>query len=137
MDDAERTAVIEDLARSRIGYGLGDGDGAAGLSATRRSPACGDEVTMRVDVADGILIAVRWEGHGCQVSMAAASALADTASGLELREFANLAGRYLESVAPGGSPVEGGLEVFAGIGRFPLRAGCATLSWRAVLAALG
>jgi NifU-like protein involved in Fe-S cluster formation len=39
-------------------------------------------------------------------------------------------------VAPGGEPVDGDLEAFAGIGRFPLRARCATLAWRAAQTAL-
>ena len=36
----------------------------------------------------------------------------------------------------GGAPLQGDLEPFAGIGRFPLRAQCATLAWRALELAL-
>ena len=43
---------------------------------------------------------------------------------------------YLASVAPGAPVVPGELEPFAGIGRFPLRARCATLAWRAARTAL-
>ncbi len=65
------------------------------------------------------------------VSTAAASALGS----LSPAEFSELAPRYLASVDPGGEPLDG-FEEFAGIGRFPLRGGCATIAWRAALDAL-
>lgn len=135
LTDADRAALVEDLAKARIGAGLGD---APGLDAYRRSPACGDEVHVRV-VLDGALIAaLRWEGHGCVVSSAAASALAATAPGLAPDEFRALAERYLATLGSGAAadPGLGDLEAFAGIGRYPLRAGCASLAWRAALSAV-
>lgn len=135
LSEADRAELIEQFAAARVGHGLGD---APGAEAHRRSPACGDDVTVRV-VLDGDRIAdLRWEGHGCVVSAAAASALATTASGLDLDAFRALADRYLvtldaEAMADGGL---GELEAFAGIGRYPLRAGCASLAWRAALEAL-
>lgn len=124
MDDRMRQLVIEDLHRARHGYGLADeflGE------ASEISPACGDTVTVRV-TANGFT----WQGNGCTVSMAAASALGETSR----ERFDEVIEAYLASVAPGGVPVNGDLEAFAGIGRFPLRARCATLAWRAAVAAL-
>ena len=66
-------------------------------------------------------------------SMAAASALGATS----VADFERLFDAYLASVAPDGVPVEGDLEAFAGVGRFPLRARCATLAWRAARTAVG
>jgi len=136
LAESDRATLIEELAKARVGAGLGD---AAGLDAHRRSPACGDEVTVRV-VLDGAEIgALRWDGHGCVVSTAAASALASSAHGLEPAAFRALADRYLATLGADASadPDLGDLEVFAGIGRYPLRAGCASLAWRAALDALG
>ncbi len=135
LDESERAAVIEQLARSCDGFGLVDADA---VSAHRRSPSCGDEFTVQLLAADGAIAELHWEGHGCVVSTAAASALAGLAPGLSLAGFATLAGRYLDSVRAGGLPDEDfcDAEVFAGIGRYPLRAGCASLAWRAALDAL-
>jgi len=119
-----RQLVIEDLHRARHGYGLAAEYIA---EASEISPACGDTVTVRVS-ADGF----SWQGNGCTVSMAAASALGATSRD----EFAAVIDSYLASVAPGGVAVEGDLEAFAGIGRFPLRAKCATLAWRAAQRAM-
>jgi nitrogen fixation protein NifU and related proteins len=135
LAEADRAELIEQFASARVGHGLGD---SPGVEAHRRSPACGDDVTVRV-VVEGTRIAdLRWEGHGCVVSTAAASALAATASGLVLDEFRALAERYLltlDAEAPP-DPELGDLEAFAGIGRYPLRAGCASLAWRAALEAV-
>lgn len=121
-----RQLVIEDLDRARHGYGLAQeylGEGSA------ISPACGDTVTVRVSTGG-----FSWHGNGCTVSMAAASALGE----LSVVEFRVLSERYLASVAAGGTPVDHDeLAAFAGIGRFPLRARCATLAWGAALEALG
>jgi nitrogen fixation NifU-like protein len=135
LADSDRAALIEELAKARAGAGLGD---VPGVEAHRRSPACGDEVTVRVVLAGDAIAALRWEGHGCVVSTAAASALAAAAAGLTRDAFQDLADRYLATLDAAASPDPelGDLEAFAGIGRYPLRAGCASLAWRAALDAL-
>lgn len=124
MDDRMRQLVIEDLHRARHGYGLADDFTGEGSEI---SPACGDTVTVRVGPGG-----FTWQGNGCTVSMAAASALGATT----VHDFELLVDGYLASVAPDGEPMSGDLEAFAGIGRFPLRARCATLAWRAARTAL-
>jgi nitrogen fixation NifU-like protein len=136
LAEPDRAAAIEQWARARVGAGLGE---LPGVEAQRRSPACGDDVTVRVVLDGHAIAAVRWDGHGCVVSTAAASALASSAPGLDPAAFRALAERYLTTLgadAPA-DPDLGDLEVFAGIGRYPLRAGCASLAWRAALDALG
>lgn len=144
MDDSERMLVLEDLARQRVGYAEGlDLDKLdQRRSAHRRSPTCGDEFTVHLDIADDIIRAVTWRGHGCVISQAAASALASAAPGLSVPAFSALAEAYFATIPAGGSPLadrpdDGDLTAFAGIGRFPLRSGCATLAWRTALDALG
>lgn len=137
LDETERAALIEQLARSRKGFGFDRLDSFA-RSAHRRSPTCGDEFSVRVVVANDIISELRWEGHGCVVSTAAAGALAAVAPGLAPSSFVALADRYFESVQADGAPdaAFGDAEVFAGIGQYPLRAGCASIAWRAAVAAI-
>lgn len=131
LTDAERATLIEELARARTGEGLPD----AGRDVHRRSPACGDEVTVRLHLDGDRIVRLGWTGHGCTVSTAAVSALAAAADGLGIPEFRALADRYLASLDAAAEPDPrlGDLEAFTGIGRFPLRAGCASLAWRAAL----
>jgi len=138
LDETERAALIEQLARSRHGFGFA-GVSSEAQSAHRRSPTCGDEFTVRVLVTDDAITELRWEGHGCVVSTAAAGALAAVAPGLTGVSFLALASRYFDAVQADGAPdaAFGDAEVFAGIGRYPLRGGCASIAWRAALDALG
>lgn len=133
LPDAERAAILEDLARAARGRGaIPD---AAGVS--RRSPACGDDVTVRIAFDGDRITAIGWDGHGCVVSTAAASALAALAP-IDVPDLRGIATRYLAALGPDATPAGLGddLDVFAGIARFPLRAGCASLAWRAALGAL-
>jgi nitrogen fixation NifU-like protein len=135
LSDGMRQQLIEDLHRAQHGFGLAEPFTA---EAHGRTPSCGDEVTVRVTVVDGELTALSWTGHGCLVSQASASALA-TLVPLPVTEFAELAEQFFASVEPEGQSVAalGDAEAFAGIGRFPLRARCASLAWRVTLDALG
>ena len=135
LAEADRAELIEQFASAQVGRGLGENPG---LEAHRRSPACGDEVTVRVVLDGDRIVDLRWDGHGCVVSTAAASALSATASGVALDGFRLLADRYLLTLGVDAAPDSdlGDLEPFAGIGRYPLRAGCASLAWRAALEAV-
>jgi NifU-like protein involved in Fe-S cluster formation len=140
LADADRALLLEQLASTRTGHGIPDD--LVGPTASRRSPTCGDRFTVAF-VLDGagdaaVVRAAHWTGHGCTVSTAAAVALAETATGLTVAAVRELAALQLAAVEPGAVADER-LEfgaAFAGIGRFPLRAGCATLAWRAAVDAL-
>lgn len=136
LSDFERQTLIEDYERARRGLGLHEPFTGEGSEIT---PACGDSITVRVSVESGVVTALSWQGNGCTVSMASASVLAALAPGLDATRLDDLGERFLESVQPGERPSAelGDAGVFAGIGRFPLRARCATLAWRAALGALG
>ena len=130
LTDTERSMLLEELAnRPRVQLEHFTAE------AREVSPTCGDEVTVRLRVVASEIQEIGISGHGCTVSMAAATALAAIAP-ISVPEFPKVLARYEASVAPGGAPLDGDLEAFAGIGRFPLRARCATLAWRAAEAAL-
>lgn len=130
LSDGERSLLLEELARRPRGLAE-----TFTHEATLTTPACGDTVTVRVTLGPASeMQEVTWDGHGCTVSMAASAALCNlplTATPAFRAEFE----QYVASV--GGDGVLGGdLEAFAGIGRFPLRAQCATLAWRALARAI-
>jgi NifU-like protein involved in Fe-S cluster formation len=65
---------------------LGDPRGAGRLArpthvATREDPACGDRLTVEVEVVEGRIGALAWTASGCAGTLAAASALATLAPG--------------------------------------------------------
>ncbi|WP_210480247.1 Fe-S cluster assembly sulfur transfer protein SufU [Naasia sp. SYSU D00948] len=132
-----RREVLADHARRRAGFQGSPHDGAW-QEARMRSDTCGDDVTMRISVDGGRIAQLEWHGIGCEVSQASASMLAELVPGRPVAEVPALVGRVQALVqAPEGTedPGLGDAEALAGVGRYPLRARCALLAWRALEAA--
>ena len=50
------------------------------------NPTCGDEVTLRVDLRDGVVGDISYESQGCSISQASASVMADLVIGKSVEE---------------------------------------------------
>jgi nitrogen fixation NifU-like protein len=100
------------------------------------NPTCGDEVTLRVHVSDGVVEDVSYDAVGCSISQAAASVMTDLVIGKTVDEAMDVHGEFLAlmqgkgSVEPDEEVLEDGIA-FAGVARFPSRVKCALLSWMA------
>jgi nitrogen fixation protein NifU and related proteins len=98
------------------------------------NPTCGDEVTLRVHVADDKVADVSYDALGCSISQAAASVMTDLVIGRSLEEAAALHEEFLALMQGKGEPDEDRLEdgiAFAGVAKFPARIKCALLAWMA------
>jgi nitrogen fixation protein NifU and related proteins len=100
------------------------------------NPTCGDEVTLRVHVSDGVVEDVSYDAVGCSISQAAASVMSDLVIGKTVDEAMAVHGEFLAlmqgrgSVEPDEEVLEDGIA-FAGVAKFPSRVKCALLSWMA------
>jgi nitrogen fixation NifU-like protein len=100
------------------------------------NPTCGDEVTLRVHVADGVIADVSYDAVGCSISQAAASVMSDLVIGKSVDDAMEIHGEFLAlmqgkgAVTPDEEVLEDGIA-FAGVARFPSRVKCALLSWMA------
>jgi nitrogen fixation NifU-like protein len=110
--------------------------------ATVDNPLCGDICTLHVHVEGCVIRGVSFEGRGCALSRAAASILTTMLAGRELAAARALAAEFdafvkapAESAASSAGEL-GDLTAFAGVRRFRSRRACATLPFRALLAAL-
>ena len=104
------------------------------------NPTCGDEVTMRVDLADGVISDISYESQGCSISQASTSVMADLLIGKSVeqaREVQETFLRLMQSKLDGPEFAEEHEEVledavaFAGVAKYPGRVKCALLSWMA------
>ena len=100
------------------------------------NPTCGDEVTLRVKVADGLVQDVSYDGQGCSISQAATSVMTDLVIGRPVPEAMAKHDAFLELMQSRGrlEPDEDVLEdgiAFAGVSRYPARVKCALLGWMA------
>jgi nitrogen fixation NifU-like protein len=137
--------IILEHAKARHGAGLA-GTAAPGGASSGQShqlnPVCGDEITLRVSVADGKVSELRWDGDGCSISMASASVLTDLAEGMTAEELRTVIDSFREVLRSRGKvaadpEVLGDAAAFEGVARYAARVKCAMLSWVAAEDALG
>ncbi|HLF17125.1 MAG TPA: SUF system NifU family Fe-S cluster assembly protein [Candidatus Thermoplasmatota archaeon] len=111
--------------------------------ATRKqegfNPLCGDRVTVFVRLDGDRLADVAFQGSGCAISTASASLMTEAVKGRSAAEVEGIASEFQHLIlrdCPADAKVLGKLRVFAGVGEYPARVKCATLSWHALLSAL-
>jgi nitrogen fixation NifU-like protein len=98
------------------------------------NPTCGDEVTVRVRVADGIVEDVSYDGSGCSISQASESVMTDLVIGRKVSDALATADEFLALMQGKVEPDEDVLEdavAFAGVAKYPARVKCALLGWMA------
>ena len=100
------------------------------------NPTCGDEVTLRVKITDGVVEDVSYESEGCSISQASASVMTDLVIGKSVEAAMEVEREFLTLMQSRGT-LEGDENVledavaFAGVSKYPARVKCALLSWMA------
>lgn len=114
---------------------------AANREARGHNPLCGDQITVYLEVEDGAVKDVGFQGSGCAISKASASLMTDAVKGKSLAEAEELYGKFHDlltgppDVKADGAGL-GKLAVFSGVREFPVRVKCATLAWHTLESAL-
>jgi nitrogen fixation NifU-like protein len=108
------------------------------------NPTCGDEVTLRLRLADGTVEDVSWEGVGCSISQASTSVMSGLVIGRPVSEALELERSFLSLMQSRGEPTLSDDEAealedavaFEGVSRYPARVKCALLGWMAMKSAV-
>lgn len=103
------------------------------------NPLCGDHFTVYLDLKDGAINDIGFQGSGCAISKASASMMTQTLKGKTAAEAEDIFTKFHDLVTgqkTGTQEELGKLAVFAGVSEFPLRVKCATLAWHALRAAM-
>ena len=113
----------------------------ANRTAEGNNPLCGDHVTVYLDVADGVIRNIGFEGEGCAIAKASASLMTSAVKGRTVDEASEIFKRFHQMVMRGKDPCYdlealGKLAAFSGVGAFPVRVKCANLAWHTLQAAL-
>lgn len=101
------------------------------------NPTCGDEITLSVRTVDGVVVALGWEGHGCSISQASASLLAQLVTDIHEAEARSLLDEFRAAMRSRGE-IELDEERFGdaialnGVSRYIGRVKCAMLPWVAL-----
>lgn len=83
------------------------------------NPSCGDSVTVQLEVKDGVVADIHWEGDGCAISMASMSLLSEDILGKSIDEIEKIDLAHIQDLL--------GLDEIS-----PSRQKCAQLGLRAV-----
>ncbi|HET8668660.1 MAG TPA: SUF system NifU family Fe-S cluster assembly protein [Terriglobales bacterium] len=103
------------------------------------NPLCGDHFTVYMEMADGVVRDLSFQGSGCALSRASASMMTQVLKGKSKPEAEQIFERFHDLVtgkSEGDSEHLGKLAVFSGVSEFPVRVKCASLAWHAMKAAL-
>ena len=114
---------------------------SANRSREGHNPLCGDHLHVHLEICDGRLKAINFEGSGCAISKASASLMTSALKGKTIEESAELFADFHSMVTADVSvPVDekklGKMAIFAGVREFPMRVKCCTLAWHAMNSAL-
>jgi len=110
---------------------------SANRKAEGHNPLCGDRVSVFVQVENGRIADIAFQGAGCAISTASASLMTEALKGKSVAEARSLFHGFHDLLtANGDADGLGKLAVFAGVREYPIRIKCATLAWHAVQAAL-
>lgn len=109
--------------------------GKSTLSVQMNNPTCGDVIHLEVEVVDGVIKDIAFDGSGCSISTASASMMTDAVIGKRVEEIGDLTLMFSDLVQGKEVPAAerlGEAEVLAGVSKFPTRIKCATLAWKAL-----
>lgn len=134
------------LDHSRMPNGRGFVEAATGHpcgESHQVNPTCGDEVTLRVELAGEEpaqkIQQISWEGQGCSISQASLSVMTELTEGATTQEAEKLGETFRELMSSRGKglPEEqqdtlGDGTAFTGVSQYPARIKCALLGWAAL-----
>jgi nitrogen fixation NifU-like protein len=124
--------IILDHYKHPHGRGLREGD----AEVHHVNPTCGDEITLRVALEDGVVADVSYDGQGCSISQASASVLHELLTGMAVAEAFTVLDEFTELMQSRGQrepdeEILGDGIAFAGVSKYPARVKCALLAWMA------
>jgi nitrogen fixation NifU-like protein len=134
LHDLYQETIIDHSKRPRNKRALGH----ATHSADGHNPLCGDRVKVQLEIENGRIAGMGFEGSGCAISTASASLMTEALTGKTPEEAEILFEKFhvLLTEDKPSAPGLGKLAVFSGVREYPVRVKCATLAWHTLHSAL-
>ena len=104
------------------------------------NPLCGDHLRLYLNMEDGRITDIRFDGSGCAISVASASLMTEAMKDKTVSEAEAIFENFHELVTGDENKVDydklGKLAAIAGVREYPTRVKCATLCWHTLHSAL-
>ena len=131
LEELYPAAILEHNRRPHNFYAME----SANLRADAYHAACGDRLTLYLDIQGGMIRSASFQGSGCAISQASASMLTDAVKGKTAVEAETLVDSFDHLIDPKADPagdqnLPHQLALFASVRRFPARVECAGLAWQ-------
>tara|TARA_B100000427_G_scaffold125590_1_gene104407 strand:- start:737 stop:1204 length:468 start_codon:yes stop_codon:yes gene_type:complete len=139
LEDLYREIILDHYRNPR---NQGELEVPPAVMAEGFNPLCGDEVKVHIQVDDGVIVDIKFDGQGCSISQSSASMMTTAITGKTLEEveaiiysFKQLMSIHEKSLEGGSETVDssttglGDLQALQGVVKFPVRIKCATLGW--------
>jgi nitrogen fixation NifU-like protein len=128
LDDLYREVILDHYRNPRNKRPLPDAD----IDLAHNNPLCGDEISVRVKLADGVVQEAAFEGQGCSISQASASMLTEEVKGRKIDDVEELILSFRGMMSGKETPDDdalGDLVALKGVVKYPVRIKCAVLAW--------
>jgi nitrogen fixation NifU-like protein len=127
LDELYRELILEHYKSPRNRGRLDQPD----VATRGHNPLCGDDVEVSLQIADGTVQDVRFQGKGCSISQASASMMTEAVKGKSTDEAHKLVDGFKAMMKGEAEPDEalGDVEALQGVKRYPVRIKCAMLAW--------
>ena len=104
------------------------------ISAKGHNPSCGDEITLQMNIVDGVIEEMAFFGHGCAISQSSTSIMIEMLTGKTVKEAKELIEVFIKMIKRDitDEDVLEQLEdaiAFKNISNMPSRVKCALLAW--------
>jgi nitrogen fixation NifU-like protein len=131
LGDLFQDIILEHYKRPRNKGALED----ATVKVHMNNPTCGDEVLLYLQVEDGVVRDVAFEGEGCSISQSSISMMTQILKDRPVEEGLRVAARFKEMMHGDAEAAKDrdlrDARALAGVSRFPTRVKCALLGWNA------
>jgi len=128
LDEIYQDLILDHSKHPRCKGALTDADRSVELY----NPLCGDKIELFVKLADDKVSEVAFTGHGCSISQATASLMAEHIKGKSIEEARDLAKIYRQMMRGEASEEElvklGDVRALEGVRKFSARIKCALLA---------
>lgn len=106
------------------------------LVTEMNNPSCGDRISIQMNVENGVVKDIKFEGEGCSISMASASMMTQAVKGKSAKEALAMSKTFSqmmlgEKIDPDDFSLSD-IIALEGVAKFPARIDCATLAWKAM-----
>jgi nitrogen fixation NifU-like protein len=98
------------------------------------NPLCGDDVEVTLNIENGHIADIKFQGSGCAISQASSSLMTVNVKGKSVEEAETMASQFRQMIKGGIEPsaepnILGRLSLFQGVKDIPNRVKCAVLPW--------